>query len=271
MLRGELYDASDPELVALRTHARSLVALYNATEDGAEGASQRRDIMDSLLGRYGSACFVEPPFRCDYGFNIRLGDSVYMNFDVVILDCALVDSLLGRYGSACFVEKYTPPSEIAMAQGSLLKLLLNTFGFFMSFCTISNARPPFRCDYGFNIRLGDSVYMNFDVVILDCALVTIGDHVLFGPGVHVYAATHPVEPPLRRRGYHDRELACPVSIGNNVWLGGRSVILPGVTIGDYAVIGAGAVVTRDVPAYAVVAGNPAKVIRVMQEEEIFTV
>uniref|UniRef100_A0A7S1T6H0 Maltose/galactoside acetyltransferase domain-containing protein n=1 Tax=Compsopogon caeruleus TaxID=31354 RepID=A0A7S1T6H0_9RHOD len=190
MLRGELYDASDPELVALRTHARSLVALYNATEDGAEGASQRRDIMDSLLGRYGSACFVEPPFRCDYGFNIRLGDSVYMNFDVVILDCALV---------------------------------------------------------------------------------TIGDHVLFGPGVHVYAATHPVEPPLRRRGYHDRELACPVSIGNNVWLGGRSVILPGVTIGDYAVIGAGAVVTRDVPAYAVVAGNPAKVIRVMQEEEIFTV
>uniref|UniRef100_A0A7S1XA11 Maltose/galactoside acetyltransferase domain-containing protein n=1 Tax=Compsopogon caeruleus TaxID=31354 RepID=A0A7S1XA11_9RHOD len=168
-------------------------------------------------------------------------------------------------------SKYTPPSEIAMAQGSLLKLLLNTFGFFMSFCTISNARPPFRCDYGFNIRLGDSVYMNFDVVILDCALVTIGDHVLFGPGVHVYAATHPVEPPLRRRGYHDRELACPVSIGNNVWLGGRSVILPGVTIGDYAVIGAGAVVTRDVPAYAVVAGNPAKVIRVMQEEEIFTV
>ncbi len=118
--------------------------------------------------------------------------------------------------------------------------------------------PPFRCDYGSNIRLGDGVYMNFDCVILDCAPISIGERTLLGPGVHLYAATHPADPDVRATL---RELARPISIGRNAWIGGGAIICPGVTIGDEAVIGAGSVVTRDVPARVIAAGNPCRVIR----------
>lgn len=118
--------------------------------------------------------------------------------------------------------------------------------------------PPFHCDYGSNIRAGAGLFMNFGCVVLDCAEVVIGDGVLMGPGVHLYAATHPIDAAARKSG---RELAKPIRIGNNVWIGGRAVIGPGVTIGDDAVIGAGAVVTKDVRAGAVVAGVPARELR----------
>lgn len=118
--------------------------------------------------------------------------------------------------------------------------------------------PPFRCDYGYNIFAGERVFMNFGCVVLDCARVEIGDRVLFGPSVHVYAASHPLDPLLRRDGL---ELAQPVWIGNDVWIGGHAVICPGVRIGDRAVIGAGSVVTRDVPSGMIAAGNPCRVIR----------
>tara|TARA_R110002049_G_scaffold72490_7_gene187564 strand:- start:150834 stop:151367 length:534 start_codon:yes stop_codon:yes gene_type:complete len=117
--------------------------------------------------------------------------------------------------------------------------------------------PPFRCDYGTNIYLGEKVYFNFDCVILDVCEVRIGNNVFVAPGVHIYAATHPVDAALRRT----QELGKPVTIGNDVWIGGKAIICPGVTIGDGSVIGAGSVVTKDVPPDVVVAGNPAKVIR----------
>jgi maltose O-acetyltransferase len=115
--------------------------------------------------------------------------------------------------------------------------------------------PAFRCDYGFNIRVGRKFYANFDCVFLDCAPITIGDEVMLAPGVHLYTATHPMDHETRASGL---ELARPITIGNRVWIGGRSVILPGVTIGDFAVIAAGSVVSRDVPAGAVVRGVPAR-------------
>lgn len=117
--------------------------------------------------------------------------------------------------------------------------------------------PPFRCDYGSNIYLGEHVYFNFDCVILDVCDVHIGDFVFIAPGVHIYTATHPLEANLRRT----QEFGKPVTIGSDVWIGGKTVICPGVTIGDRSVIGAGSVVTKDVPTGVVVAGNPAKVIR----------
>lgn len=117
-------------------------------------------------------------------------------------------------------------------------------------------RPPFYCDYGYNIRVGKNTFMNFNVVILDVLPVTIGDDCQIAPSVQIYTADHPLDPELRRSGL---ESGRPVSIGNNVWLGGGAIILPGVTIGDNAVVGAGSVVTRDVPAGAVVVGNPARV------------
>ena len=118
--------------------------------------------------------------------------------------------------------------------------------------------PPFFCDYGRNITLGRKVYFNFNCVVLDVMPVRIGSHTLFGPAVQIYTALHPIGAEERRRGL---EYAKAVMIGDNVWVGGAAVICPGVTIGDRAVIGAGSVVTRNVPADSFAAGNPCRVIR----------
>ena len=116
-------------------------------------------------------------------------------------------------------------------------------------------RPPFHCDFGYNIRLGRDVFLNFNCVILDVVAVTIGAGTQIGPAVQIYTADHPRDPELRKTG---AEFGRPVSIGQNVWIGGGAIILPGLTIGDDAVVGAGAVVTRDVPQGATVLGNPAR-------------
>ena len=116
-------------------------------------------------------------------------------------------------------------------------------------------RPPFFCDYGTNIRLGEGVFLNFNCVILDVVEVSIGDRTQIGPAVQIYAADHPRDAETRRAGL---EFGRPVRIGSDVWIGGGAIILPGVTIGDAAVIGAGSVVTRDVGAGATVMGNPAR-------------
>ena len=118
--------------------------------------------------------------------------------------------------------------------------------------------PPFHCDYGRNISVGDHFYANAGVVILDVCPVSIGDHCLIGPQAGIYTAAHPLEGAARRAGL---EYGRAVTIGDDVWIGGRAVITPGVTIGSDVVVAAGAVVTRDVPDHVVVAGNPAKIIR----------
>ncbi|HEY0135754.1 MAG TPA: sugar O-acetyltransferase [Nannocystis sp.] len=177
MLAGELYLASDPELVALRRAARTITREYNATTE--DEPARREALLRALFGGVGARIEVEPPFRCDYGGNIRVGDGFYMNFDGVILDCAAVE---------------------------------------------------------------------------------IGDQVFCGPGVHIYAATHPVRASERVRG---PELARPVRIGHRVWLGGRVVVCPGVTIGDDTTIAAGSVVTRDIPARVLAGGNPCRVLRAL--------
>ena len=125
-------------------------------------------------------------------------------------------------------------------------------------------QPPFYCDYGYNIHLGADVFFNFNCVVLDCGLVTIGARTQFGPNVQVYAATHPLEAETRRA---ELELAKPVSIGVDCWIGGCVIICPGVTIGDRCVIGAGAVVTKDIPGDTVAAGNPAKLVRTLSSPD----
>jgi maltose O-acetyltransferase len=118
-------------------------------------------------------------------------------------------------------------------------------------------QPPFYCDYGSNIRLGERVFFNFNCVVLDVCEVRIGDFTLFGPAVQIYAATHPMDPVLRRT----QESGKPLEIGSDVWVGGAAVICPGVRIGSRSVIGAGSVVTRDIPEGVFAAGNPCRVIR----------
>lgn len=118
--------------------------------------------------------------------------------------------------------------------------------------------PPLHCDYGSNIYAGKGLYMNYGCVILDCNRVDIGENVLCGPYVQIYTATHPTDPEIRLSG---RELAAPITIGNNVWIGGGAIICPGVTIGDNTTIGAGSLVLKDIPANVVAAGNPCRIIR----------
>lgn len=118
--------------------------------------------------------------------------------------------------------------------------------------------PTFRCDYGYNIKVGNEFYANFDCVILDVCDVNIGNNVFFGPRVNIYTAAHPLEAEVRNSLL---EYGKPVAIGNSVWIGGGAVILPGVTIGDNSVIGAGSVVTKDVPSGVVAVGNPCRILR----------
>src|SRR5262245_24653362 len=173
MLAGDLYRASDPELVAERRRCRSLLQAFNNEAD----EDRRLDVLRELLGRIGSGSFIQPPFACDYGNNVSIGDNVFVNFNAVLLDCAPV---------------------------------------------------------------------------------MIGDGTQFGPGVQLLAADHPRESQTRRDLL---ELARPISIGSNVWLGAAAIVLPGVSVGDDSIIGAGSVVTRDIPSGVVAVGNPCRVVR----------
>ncbi len=125
--------------------------------------------------------------------------------------------------------------------------------------------PPFRCDYGYNIEVGDCFYSNYNLVILDCARVKIGDRVLFGPNVCITTAGHPIDPFQRSHNYY--EYAAEITISDDVWIGANVVVNPGVTIGSGAVIGSGSVVTKDIPPMCVAAGNPCRVLREITEED----
>ena len=169
MLSGRLYHAQDSELAAARLRARRLVFRYN--QSAPENESLRRELARELFGQMGEGCYLEPPLRCDYGSNIRLGDR---------------------------------------------------------------------------------------------AAVTIGNDVLIGPNVGIYTAGHPVDPGLRRQGL---EFALPITIEDGVWIGGHAVIAPGVRIGRNSVIGAGSVVTKDIPDNVVAVGNPCRVVRSVTEKD----
>lgn len=166
----------------------------------------------------------------------------------VAMDAELVSA---RRRAHTLLREYNA-QEDAATRRSLLERLLGAVG------PDAWVEPPFFCDYGSYLQLGARVYMNFQCVILDCNRIDIGDDTMLGPGVHIYAATHPLDADERITG---RELAHPVRIGAKVWIGGGAIICPGVTIGEGATIGAGSVVTRDVPPYVLAAGNPCRVVK----------
>ncbi|KAH1279308.1 hypothetical protein KXW98_003669 [Aspergillus fumigatus] len=194
MLRGELYYAFTPELIALRTRCKLACQRFN----NAGEVSRRRhielwkDIVDDKTP-------LPPPKK----------------------DPAEDDALLSR----------EPWIE-----------------------------APIRIDYGFNVRLGEGVFINFNCVIIDTCLVTIGARTMLGPNVSLYSGTHPLDPAVRN-GTEGPELGKEIHIGEDCWLAGNVIVLPGVTIGKGVTIGAGSVVTKDVPAFHLAAGNPAKIIR----------
>ncbi|MEV4637851.1 sugar O-acetyltransferase [Actinoplanes sp. NPDC049548] len=144
----------------------------------------------------------------------------------------------------------------AAARRAVLTDLLGAFG------PDSEIRPPFRCDYGYQTFIGARTFANYGLMCLDVARITIGDDVQMGPNVQLLTPTHPVAAGPRRDKW---EAARPITIGDNVWLGGGVIVLPGVTIGDNTVVGAGAVVTRDLPPNVVAVGNPARIIREVEQ------
>ena len=155
-------------------------------------------------------------------------------------DLTAAHAWVSAYNNASPVERY-----------ALLQARLGAVG------EGSVIRAPFFCDYGYNIRLGADVFVNFNCVILDVVAVAIGDRTQIGPAVQIYTADHPRDEAHRSTGL---EFGRPVTVRNDVWIGGGAIILPGVSIGNGAIVGAGAVVTRDVPAGATVVGNPARVV-----------
>lgn len=176
MIAGEPYCANDPELVTLRREVRLKLAAYN--QHALYEAANIAEMLNSILGKAGQGTWIEPPFYCDYGFNITVGKDFYMNFDCVALDVAPI---------------------------------------------------------------------------------TIGDNVMCGPKVQLLSATHSLD--SKERNFSGTELGRSIIIGNRVWIGAGVIVCPGVTIGDDAVIGAGSVITRDVPAGVFAAGNPCRVIK----------
>lgn len=144
----------------------------------------------------------------------------------------------------------TSPSE-KLERKSIVKKLIATKG-------SAYIEPPFYCDYGYNIEVGENFYANHGCIILDVCKVSIGDNVLLGPNVQIYTATHPLNPVERLSG---KEFGKEISIGNNVWIGGGAIICPGVRIGDNSVIAAGSVVIKDIPDNVLAGGNPCKVIK----------
>ncbi|MCB2294606.1 sugar O-acetyltransferase [Clostridium algoriphilum] len=124
--------------------------------------------------------------------------------------------------------------------------------------------PPFRCDYGYNISVGENFYTNYNCTILDCAKVTIGNNVMIAPNVSIFTAGHPIHPELRNQSI---EYAFPINIGNDVWIGGGVIVNPGITIGDNVVIGSGSVVTKDIVSNSIAVGNPCRVIREITNDD----
>lgn len=176
------------------------------------------------------------------------------------LPYSIMDPELKKLRRRAHLSCYTYNRSDPMEDDPPSPILRSLFGRFGDEVFIET---PFRCAYGVNLHAGDGVYMNTGCVILDCARVEIGAKTLLGPAVQIYTAIHPLDPAERAAFI---ETAKPVTLGKNVWVGGAAVILPGITIGDNAVIGAGSVVTRDVPPGCVVAGNPAKLIRKITAE-----
>jgi maltose O-acetyltransferase len=161
-----------------------------------------------------------------------------------------------RQAAQCLLAQYNA-TDAGDATGrlALLRRLLGAAG------DGTNIQPRFHCDYGYNIRLGQRCFINYNCVFLDCAAIEIGDDLQMAPAVQLYTATHPLDRAQRAAGW---ELAKPIRIGDGVWIGGGAIVLPGVTIGDGAVIGAGSIVTHDVPADSLAVGNPARVTKMLR-------
>ena len=157
----------------------------------------------------------------------------------------------------CFEYNNIPPKETSRRTTLIRNLFAKTGESFI-------IEQPFMCDYGYNIEIGENFYANHGLIILDPGKVTFGNNVFIGPNCGFYTPQHPIDSESRIQGF---EYAFPIKVGNNVWFGGNVVVLPGVTIGDNSIIGAGSIVTKNIPTNVIAAGNPCKIIREITEAD----
>jgi len=180
-----------------------------------------------------------------------LAGELYRSADPeLVADVQSAQRLLAQYNAI--------PSDETTAAAALLRRLIGSVG------DGTVIRPLFACDYGYNIRIGRNGFINYNCVFLDCAAIEIGDNLQMGPAVQLYTAAHPLDADVRRSGL---EYARPIRVGHDVWIGGGAIILPGVTVGDRCVVGAGSVVVHDVPPASLVVGNPARIVRTLGDRE----
>lgn len=182
---------------------------------------------------------------------MRYGMLYDANYDTALIEERLVCKEM------CHDYNLLRPREEKARKELLLKLLGSIKGSIL-------IEQPFHCDYGYNIHVGDNFYSNHNLIILDCAPVKFGDNVFIAPNCGFYTAAHPLDAERRNKGL---EYAKPITVGNNVWFGAQVAVLPGVSIGDNCVIGAGSVVNRDIPPYSLAVGNPCRVIRKITDNE----
>ncbi|KAI6423812.1 hypothetical protein MCOR21_007969 [Pyricularia oryzae] len=194
--------------------------------------------------------------------NIPWCDDYEKMISGVLYDSFVPELVQGRFRARQFMHKYNhyfpedaTPESLQKGREELLRGIMGKVG------KDAFIEPPVNIDYGCNIIIGDTFYSNFNLVILDCGIVNIGNRVMFGPFVSIFTATHETEVQSRRDGI---EYALPVTIGDDCWIGGNVTILPGVTIGKGTTIGSGSVVTKSIPEFSVAVGSPAKVIRKVQ-------
>jgi maltose O-acetyltransferase len=171
--------------------------------------------------------------------------------ELYVADDPLLQAELRRAARLTKAFNDSPPDDVERRRG-LLEELLGSLG------DAAEIRPPLYCDYGYRLHVGSRTFVNFGLVALDVATISIGEDVQVGPNVQLLTATHPLEPEPRRAKW---EAAQPIAIGDNAWLGGGVIVCPGVTIGADTVVGAGSVVTRDLPAGVLAVGSPARVVR----------
>jgi len=176
---------------------------------------------------------------------LKAGQLYDANHDPQLLE------MIRRCEQWCYDYNHTSPADVDALTRQLQRILGSTG-------QRLRIIQPFKCDYGFNVHVGEDFFANANMVILDAAPVTFGNNVFVGPNCGFYTAGHPLDIPQRRQGL---EYGLPITIGNDVWIGGNVCVMPGVTIGDGAVVGAGSVVTRDIPPHTLAFGNPCRVVR----------
>ena len=228
---------TDSSIMEEQKRARRLTQKLNTMDrSDFEGI---RAVISELFGKSDGA-WVNPPFYCDYGSNIEVGKNAFINYNCTIIDVGKV-----VIGENCQIA---PNVSIYTAGHPVHPATRNT-----------------AYEYGIDITIGNNVWIGGNTVIMPG--VHIGDNCQIAPNVSIYTAGHPVHPATRNTAY---EYGIDITIGNNVWIGGNTVIMPGVRIGDNVVIGAGSIVTKDIPAWTVAAGNPCRVIRKITEADRYT-